>query len=52
MRAGQLGTFLEAVEKLPAIKWRGTRAKQIPVNCMNHSAKEKLWCTYIPRKML
>lgn len=41
MRAGQLGTFLEAVEKLPAIKWKGTRAKQMPVNCMKHSARRK-----------
>lgn len=29
MKVGQLDAFLEAMEKLPAIKWKGTRAKQI-----------------------
>lgn len=41
IRVGQLDTFLEAVEKLPVIAYKGTRAKQSPVNCMKHSARIK-----------
>lgn len=52
MRAGQLGTFLEAVEKLPAIKWKGTRAKQIPVNCMKHSARIKAVAFITPQDVM
>lgn len=40
MKVGQLGVFLEAMEKLLAIKWKGTRAKQIPANCKKHSARK------------
>lgn len=41
MKAGQLDAFLIAMGKLLAIKWKGTGAKQIPVNCMKHSARNK-----------
>lgn len=40
MKVGQLGAFLEAIEKLLAIKWKGTRAKQISANCKKHSARK------------
>lgn len=40
MRVSQLDAFLQAMEELPAIKWKGTRAKQTPVNCMKHSARK------------
>lgn len=52
MRAGQLSTFLEAVEKLPAIKWKGTGAKQIPVNCMKHSARRKAVAFITPQDVM
>lgn len=42
MKVGQLGVFLEAMEKLLAIKWKGTRAKQIPANCKKHSARKAI----------
>lgn len=42
MKVGQLGAFLEAMEKLLAIKWKGTRAKQIPANCKKHSARKAI----------
>lgn len=41
MKVRQLDVFLEAMEKLLAIKWKGTRAKQIPVHCMKRSARRE-----------